>query len=108
MCASPFFRRERRRMPHTIICETCGAHLQVPNKLRGSTVYCPTCTSPLAVPKKDDWLPDVVAERKMSTFKVMCPSCNDEFDANRTYIGRRVKCPNCKSPVVIPDPNAPA
>lgn len=40
--------------------------------------------------------------------KVDCSSCNKSVAAPEKYAGQRIKCPNCKSPIRIPQPEPPS
>lgn len=38
----------------------------------------------------------------MSMITVCCPTCSQGFRANSSYLGQRVRCPNCMNVVTIP------
>jgi hypothetical protein len=37
--------------------------------------------------------------------KTNCPSCSIAFEVKPEWLGRRVRCPKCKKPVLVPDPD---
>ena len=38
------------------------------------------------------------------TIKIACPGCGKVINAKDRYAGKKAKCPGCKTPVLIPDP----
>lgn len=102
----------------TVICPTCHARLNPRRELIGKRVRCPDCgvavrveegpaaTAPAPAPKVGEYAlsePDHPVERP-KTFLLSCPTCGTRMFPSVELVGKRVKCPDCHTPVRVPPP----
>lgn len=87
-------------MPIKASCE-CGHSFEAPSKYAGQKVKCPKCKQPLKIPAKKAAAGSAGAAAKPSKITVKC-KCGKAFAAKAELAGKKVKCPGCGDPVVIP------
>jgi hypothetical protein len=84
----------------------CGKGLKAPPHLAGRVVLCSRCKSPLTVPfvsasEGEGPIVATLSETSADSILVQC-GCGQHFMAHRNLHGKRVPCPMCARPIVIP------
>jgi hypothetical protein len=92
-------------------CPVCGNKLLAPERRAGKRATCPVCRLKVEVPQNGsqpntemvastETDPELVSAPAEISFP--CTECNNQLVAPRRRIGKRAKCPICKSKVVVP------
>ncbi|HEY2838376.1 MAG TPA: hypothetical protein VGJ26_04465 [Pirellulales bacterium] len=103
----------------TVICPTCHARLNPRRELLGKRVRCPDCgvavrvvegpaatvPAPIATPGEYSLTePDQPPVERPKTFLLNCPTCGTRMFPRVDLVGKRVRCPDCQKPVLVPPP----
>ncbi len=110
-----------------VYCSVCGTLMHATEDQVGQSLLCPDCNSAVVVPPpdkdKDRPLPahpvddeyalrddgrqpdpgSAAAEEVL--IPVECPVCRGKTNATEAEVGRHVLCPDCFTPVAVPEPN---
>ena len=97
-------------------CGGCGSNLTISQEHAGKKVKCPTCQRVSQVPANPSRpASDQPSKNNASLLKLKCGGCGKIVKAPRSMAGKKVKCPGCQSPFVVPGqpsittpPSAPA
>jgi DNA-directed RNA polymerase subunit M/transcription elongation factor TFIIS len=103
-----------------LVCPGCSARLHPRVHLAGKKVACPDCGRHLRVPQPSPAptqpakkardpgayhvASDAGARPLPATFLVLCPLCSARLHPRVEHVGRKVKCPDCDRPFVVPPP----
>jgi DNA-directed RNA polymerase subunit RPC12/RpoP len=103
-----------------VVCSVCGARLHPRRELIGKRVRCPDCGVPVRVvePKAQAAHaarePATMGEYKLSetdqpieqpqTVLATCGTCSARLHPRIELVGKRVRCPDCGRPVLVPPP----
>ena len=102
-----------------VACPTCGTLIYAEPELEGRQTQCPDCHTQVrvrrsrkheAAPRRPEDIGQYqVLEDGSQTriseddyFLLVCPQCNARLHPSRKLVGKRVRCPDCKEPVLVP------
>ena len=93
-------------------CHICGNLLKYEGSAIGQLVLCPTCTGTICLPPPAGdrvvkttpppvvKLPDDPARPTLTL--ALCVACEHQLTYQKKHAGRKVTCPSCKKPLVLP------
>ncbi|MBI2825313.1 MAG: hypothetical protein HYX69_11565 [Planctomycetia bacterium] len=103
-----------------VVCPTCRTRLHPRRELLGKRVRCPDCGVPVRVVERTPQSVAAVREKEspgeyrlsetdqpvvpIETVAVTCPTCGTKLHPRVALVGKRVRCPDCRRPVTVPEP----
>jgi DNA-directed RNA polymerase subunit RPC12/RpoP len=105
-----------------VTCPTCRAVLHPRVEKAGRRVRCPDCYAAVLVPQPQAPEPPPKPPRDPGEYKVnetgeaikqpevfllLCPTCGARLHPRVSYVGKRVRCPDCEVVIVVPPPPKP-
>lgn len=105
-----------------VTCPTCRAVLHPRVEKAGRRVRCPDCYAAVLVPQPAPPEPPPKPLRDPGQYKLggseqpakqpdvfllLCPRCNARLHPRLSYVGKRVRCPDCEKVIRVPPPPAP-
>lgn len=105
-----------------VTCPTCRAVLHPRVEKAGRRVRCPDCHAAVLVPEPPP--PEAPPKpmrnpgqyklsgaeqpaKQPDVFLLLCPTCNARLHPRLSYVGKRVRCPDCEAVIVVPPPPPP-
>ena len=105
-----------------VTCPTCRALLHPRVEHAGRHVRCPDCYAAVLVPQPPPPEPPAKPRRDPGEYKVsgaeqppersdvfviLCPTCRARLSPRLSFVGKRVRCPDCEAVIVVPAPPPP-
>ncbi len=95
-------------------CPACGRDVTASTRGGKRNVPCPDCGTAIPVPEQTvpaSAAPPPPAEtlvEKVVHIGVDCPRCGTRIHATDRQVGKKVRCPDCDTPITVPPPKASA
>ena len=105
-----------------VVCPTCRAVLHPRVEKAGRRVKCPDCFAAVLVPQPEEPKPPPKPARDPGQYKLggaeqptkpvdyfllPCPTCQARLYPRLAHVGKRVRCPDCETTIVVPPPPKP-
>ncbi len=100
-------------------CPTCRTLLYAEPEREGQTITCPDCYTKVKVRRGEQHTPSKPKAEEIGEYQVLedgvkskvksedyflflCPGCNARLHPSRKHAGKRVRCPDCKEVLTVP------
>ena len=105
-----------------VVCPTCRAVLHPRVEKAGRRVKCPDCYAAVLVPQPEEPAPPPKPARDPGQYKLggaeqptkpvdyfllVCPTGQARLYPRLAHVGKRVRCPDCETTIVVPPPPKP-
>lgn len=90
-------------------CPYCSKEFRLPPDLAGRKLRCNGCSEKFRIPGQSTsgTSSPTATIAKDGPIEARCPRCLADYTLKSKYAGETVRCKTCRSPFVVPSPNAP-
>ncbi len=91
-----------------VTCSGCGSRLRASAKIFGTRQKCPTCGGVLSIPSPTGQRGGTTQRPPLRQQRFPCRMCESPILVSAALAGRKIDCPTCFAPNVVPEPSTDA